>query len=73
MHGFVTAASSVKIQVFTLAFRKVREINIPQALAGADLGLSLNDDGGNVLANGLYYVVVTTKQGRKIGKLLILR
>jgi len=73
LHGFVPLNSSVKIQVFTLAFRKVREISISQAAAGSDLGLSLNDNGGNALANGLYYVVVTTNQGHKIGKLLILR
>jgi hypothetical protein len=73
LHGYVPASSSVKIQVFTLAFRKVREINLAQVAAGTELNLTLNDDWGNILANGLYYLLVTTNQGRRIGKLLILR
>jgi hypothetical protein len=35
--------------------------------------LELVGRSGNPLANGIYYVVVTTKAGRATGKLLILR
>jgi hypothetical protein len=35
--------------------------------------VSLTGWGGHFLANGLYYVVVTTNNGRAIGKLLVLR
>jgi hypothetical protein len=35
--------------------------------------LNLTGRGGAPLANGLYYVVVTTKAGRAVGKLLILK
>ncbi|HVZ80897.1 MAG TPA: hypothetical protein VHE12_08870 [bacterium] len=64
--------SDVEVRIFTTSFRKVLErtfLNIP---SGATLSLSVADERGVPLANGLYYVVVRTKSGLAIGKLLVL-
>jgi hypothetical protein len=67
-------ASQVTIEVFTLAFRKVNTITLSNVPAGiSDIALPLTDREGMPLANGLYYVVVQTPQGRFITKLIILR
>jgi len=63
----------VEIKVFTLAFRLVQEesfLNIP---SGTPVPLQPRDKWGVTLANGLYYLVVTTKRGVSIGKLMVLR
>jgi hypothetical protein len=65
--------SDVKVQVFTLAFRKVQEKFYAQVPAGTDCPLELVDKWNKPLASGLYYVVVHTSAGRSIAKLLILR
>jgi hypothetical protein len=65
--------SDVKVQVFTVAFRKVQEKFYHSVPAGQDLPLLLNDKWGKPMASGLYYVVVSTNRGRSIGKLLLLR
>jgi hypothetical protein len=65
--------SDVKIQIFTLAFRKVQDQTFPQVSPGVELAVDLADKWGSRLANGLYYLVVTTNQGRSIEKLLVLR
>lgn len=65
--------STVKIQLFTLAFRKVQETIYTKVSLGADFPLSLNDRWGKPLSDGIYYVVVTTGQNRSISKLLVLR
>jgi hypothetical protein len=73
---FVLAAASadVKIRVFTTAFRKVKTEDLGPLPAGAnDPSLSLTDEQGRPLANGLYYVEVSDSQGSSIGKLMVLR
>jgi hypothetical protein len=66
--------SKVTIEVFTLAFRKVNTITLSNVPAGvSDIALPLTDREGRPFANGLYYVVVQTPQGRVIVKLLITR
>jgi hypothetical protein len=67
----LTSASDVKAQIFTIAFRKIQEQLFPQVPVGTDVTLNLTDKWGAPLANGLYYVVVTTNEGRSIVKLLI--
>jgi hypothetical protein len=68
------ASESVVLQVFTTAYRKILEENLgPMAAGMNDVGLTLRDDKAKALANGIYYIVVTTPQGRAIGKLVILR
>ena len=41
--------------------------------AGTAVVVPLTGRGGNPLANGIYYVVVTTNAGKATGKLLVLR
>jgi hypothetical protein len=65
--------SDVKVQIFTLAYRKVQEKTYKNQVAGQDCPISLKDSWNIPLANGIYYVVVTTNSGRSIGKMLILR
>ena len=60
--------------IFTTAFRRVNEITLPNVPAGTtDVALPLTDQKGTPLANGIYYVVVHTSQGRFITKLMVLR
>ncbi len=66
-------SSNVKVQLFTLGFRKVAEITAKNIPWGTDVPLDLVDRWNKTLANGLYYVLVTTSNGRTIGKLLLLR
>jgi hypothetical protein len=65
--------SKVRVEVYTLSFRKVQDTTYPSLASGKAVTLSLTGKGGNPLANGIYYVVVTTDYGRAIGKMLILR
>ncbi|HVZ80587.1 MAG TPA: FlgD immunoglobulin-like domain containing protein [bacterium] len=66
--------SDVKLTVFTTAFRKVNEMDLGALPIGVyQVGLSLRDKAGADLANGLYYIVVHSSEGRFIGKLLISR
>jgi rhamnogalacturonan endolyase len=64
----------VSISVFTTAFRRVNEITLSNVPAGiTNEALPLTDKEGTPLANGLYYVVVNTPQGRFVVKLMVLR
>jgi hypothetical protein len=67
------AVSGVRVEVFTVAFRKVVDETFQPVPSGTPLSLALTDRGGNRLSNGLYYVVVTTRGGKALGKLLVLR
>lgn len=67
-------ADQVTITVFTAAFRKVNTIVLTNLPPGtASIALPLTDKSGVPLANGLYYVIVKTPQGRFLLKLLVLR
>jgi hypothetical protein len=67
------STSEVKIQMFTVAFRKVKEATISNPTLGMPISINLSDNAGYPLANGLYYVVVLTDQSRWVEKLLVLR
>src|ERR1039458_5215773 len=67
------AGYPVKVQVYTIGQRKVKEAFYPNALPGSSVTLDLIDKGGAPLANGLYFVAVTTPNGKSILKLLVLR
>ncbi len=69
---FYTGTADVKVQVFTTAFRKVQDQNYPSMPYGP-LTVRMQDEWGNPLADGLYYVVVTVDGRRSIAKLLLLR
>jgi flagellar hook assembly protein FlgD len=69
-----SGASLVRIEIFTLSFRKIDEIDLTNASAGIkDVAYNLTDRKGSPLANGLYYVIVVDSNGRAIGKLLVMR
>jgi hypothetical protein len=68
-----TGTAEIEIKVFTTAFRKVNQFGRGNQTGGGNITLPLSDQGGSPLADGLYYVVVTTPDGRFILKLLILR
>jgi hypothetical protein len=68
-----TGTANVRVEVFTLAFRKVQDNNYPDWPSGTAISLNLTGRKGNELANGVYYVVVTVNGQRSIGKLLVLR
>jgi hypothetical protein len=64
--------SGIKIQLFTIAFRKVKEQTYPPQAYGP-VTVIPDDNWGNPLASGLYYLVITGDFGRSVTKLLILR
>ena len=68
-----TGTQDVKVEIFTLSFRKVLEKTFTSVPAGTAVPVTLEDRGGHPLADGLYYVVVTVNGQDAIGKLLILR
>jgi hypothetical protein len=70
---YYSGLSKVKVEVFTLAFRKVQDMTYPSLPSGTAVTLSLTGKDGKPLANGIYYVVVTDSSGRAVGKMLILR
>lgn len=70
---FYFGSSTVKVQLFTLAFRKVSDITFNNVPWGTDVPLDLMDRWNKPLSNGLYYIFVTTSAGRTKGKLLLLR
>ena len=65
--------SDVTVRIFTVAFRLVLQQEFPQAPMGTAARIELRDKDGVLLADGLYYVVVSSDQGRYVAKLLILR
>jgi hypothetical protein len=67
------AISDVKVQIFTLNFRKVNETVFPQVPAGASVRINLTDRWNKPLASGIYYIVVITDEGRTVTKLMIIR
>jgi hypothetical protein len=66
--------SSLDLEVFTTAFRKVNDIHLGQVPAGVtDWPLPLKDQWGTPLADGLYYAIVRGSGRRLSARLLVLR
>ena len=64
----------LSLTVFTTAFRKINQINYGAKNKGTLLlPLPMVDKRNSPLANGLYYLVVNTPDGRAIGKLILSR
>jgi hypothetical protein len=61
------------LQVYTTAYRKVRETAYSNVRPGTAVTLELIDKTGTPLSNGLYFVNVLTPQGKSVLKLLVLR
>jgi uncharacterized repeat protein (TIGR01451 family) len=64
---------NVTVQVFTTAFRMVKSGSWPITVGAPEISLTLTDTSNAPLANGLYYVVVTTPKARTVLKMIILR
>jgi hypothetical protein len=71
--AFYPGVSNVRVEVYTIAFRKVQDTTYLSVPSGTGVALNLVNEWGNPLANGLYYLEVTTKSGKSTSKLLILR
>ena len=68
-----SGTQDVKVEIFTLSFRKVLGEIFTSVPTGTSVPIALNDQWGNPLADGLYYVVVTIGGKHSSAKLLILR
>jgi hypothetical protein len=68
----IANAANVKVGVFNIAMREVKNIAVPQ-VTGNILTVSLTDKGGMRLANGLYYFVVQMNGKKWMNKVLVLR
>ena len=67
-------SNSVKLKLFTVAFRKINAWDYDQLPQGVyTFSIDLKDQWGTPLANGVYYLVVNWNNRRSILKLLILR
>jgi len=67
-----TATGNVTIDIFTLAFRKVRTIEFNPS-NGNQLAIQLVDKNGVTLADGLYYFRVIAGTQHWVLKILVLR
>jgi hypothetical protein len=65
--------SGIRVEMFTTAFRKVMDTTYPPVPSNTVVVVALTGKGGHPLANGLYYILVTTSGGKATGKLLVLR
>ena len=70
---YIPFGGDVEVDVYTLTFRKVISKPLGQQLPGITVSLTLTDNWGGTLADGLYYVVVKSQGKKWVGKLLILR
>jgi hypothetical protein len=68
-----TGAANVRVEIFTLAFRKAQDTTFDSVPSGTAVSVSLTGRDGKPLANGIYYVVVTVNGQRSTGKLLVIR
>ena len=68
-----TGISTVRVEIFTVNYRMVVDETFYSVPSGTSVTVNLTSKWGTTLANGLYYVVVDTKGGKSIGKLLVLR
>lgn len=69
------ATSTVRVRLYTTAYRKVfdTEISPSTPLGPAELVLPLRGPSGEPLANGLYHLRLTSPAGEVRGKILVLR
>jgi hypothetical protein len=79
------AVNSVNVDVYTTAFRRVQHQQAQSGVNGVmastvssaykswKIPVLMQDDWGNPLASGLYYVVISTPNSRQVIKLLLLR
>lgn len=67
-----SGSQNIRVEIFTIAFRKVRDETFFDIPSGKPIPIRLTDGRGTPLAEELYYVIVTVDGRHSIGKLLIL-
>jgi hypothetical protein len=71
---FCRSTKRVNLVLWTVAGRRVAEYKYgPQEPSLTEWDIDLKDDHGDPLANGLYYMTITTPQCRSTLKLFVLR
>lgn len=65
--------SDVTVRIITVAFKTVAEKTYKNVASGDTVTIDLIDKWGQPLASGLYYVEVTTKKNKAVGKLMVIR
>lgn len=68
-----SGSEDIKIEIFTLAFRKVQDETFFNVPGGTAIPVELKDRWGKPLANGIYYVMVSMDGKRYVAKLLVLQ
>jgi chitinase len=68
----ISDAVNVKVSVFTIAMREVKNLTASQ-VTGNVLTVTLTDKAGMRLADGLYYFVIQTNGQKWMNKVLVLR
>jgi len=63
----------VRVQLFTVAYRKVQETIFPEVPRGRAVEARLIDSTGRPLANGFYHVVIMAGSWRTHARLMVLR
>ncbi len=67
------AVMEVKVQVYTVNYRKIQDFTVSRVPAGGSIGLETVGKWGKPLANGLYFIKVNANGVSQILKLLVLR
>ena len=68
-----TGTSDVTVKIYTVAFKLVEEKTFTAVPHGVTVTLDMVDSWGQPLADGLYYVSVTTKKNTQVAKLMVAR
>ena len=65
------AASNVRVEIFTVSFRKVLDETINNVQPGSPIPLELKSRWGTPFANGVYYLFIEADGRRFVTKLLV--
>jgi hypothetical protein len=66
-------SADVRLRIFTASYRKVEDVTFTNVPSGRGLQVHLADSWGRPLANGIYYVVMTTPMKTYTTKLMVLK
>jgi hypothetical protein len=70
----LAGSGNIRVRVWTVAYRKIADWNYYAWTSGlSSFSLPLNDQWGNPLSNGLYYLVVDKPDGRAIFKMIVIK
>jgi hypothetical protein len=75
VHVFVplNSVSDIKIEIYTVSFRKIREFTFTNVIPGNTIALGSISDNGNRLASGIYYIEVFAEKNHWATHLLLIR